>query len=120
TFVDVFAAGNGQDPEGLNGPNGVAFDGKGRLYVSTEGSTVDCPGPPQRGDCSPSFSKGYPSLLLRYDVETGQGSVFAQPASTGGIAPSLAGVGLGPDGLLYAGDFNMNVIRVYDPGTGKE
>jgi hypothetical protein len=120
TFVDVFAASHGKDPEGLNGPNGLAFDGDGRLYVSTEGDTIDCPGRPQQGDCSPTFSKGYPSLLLRYDLETGKGSVFAQPKGTDGLAPSLAGIRLGPDGLLYVGDFSMNVIRVYDPATGKE
>ncbi len=92
-FVDEFATGTGTDPFGLNGPNGLLFDG-GSLYVTTEGSV------PVNGE--PTFPDGFPSLLIRYDVATRQSSILAQPSDPDpSNPPSLDSVRLGPGGNLY-------------------
>jgi hypothetical protein len=102
-FVDEFATGTGTDPFGLNGPNGLLFDG-GSLYVTTEGSV------PVHGE--PTFPDGFPSLLIRYDVATRQSSILAQPSDPSN-PPSLDNLRLGPDGNLYVSDFDLNLVRVY-------
>ena len=110
-FVDVFAAQEPGDPTGLNGPNGLLFDGAA-LYVTTEGSV------PVNG--APTFPDGFRSVILRYDVETRERTVFADPPDQGGTPPSLEGLRLGPDGRLYASDFDLNVVHVYELAGGKE
>jgi sugar lactone lactonase YvrE len=116
SFVDVFATGNGQ-PGGLNGPNALAFDREGRLYVSTQGSIAV--------DGQPTFP-GLPSQVLRYDIRTGQSEVFVEqpePSSAGLGFISLLGLAFGPDCEgpggecdLFVSDF-ANDIRRYDLGT---
>ena len=111
-FVDEFASGTGTDPLGLNGPNGLLFDG-GSLYVTTEGSV------PVHGE--PTFPDGFPSLLIHYDVATRQSSILAQPSDPDpSNPPSLDNVRLGPDGNLYVSDFDLNLVRVYSRDTGCE
>lgn len=110
-FIDVFARGN-QQPGGLNGPNGLLFAPDGNLYVTTQGSVA------RNGQ--PDFSANLPSQVLRYDLKTGQSTVFATPSpspSSFGFV-SLLGLALGPnDGNLYVSDF-ANDIRRYDIQTG--
>ena len=117
-LTDVFASQEEKDPYGLNGPNGLAFSPDRRfLYVTTEGDSLACSNWSIQEHCKPEFL-GYPSLLLRYSVITGEAVVFDEPTNpTGSPEPSLGGIAFGPDGLLYASDFTTNVIRVYDPET---
>jgi len=113
SFVDVFASGNGA-PGGLNGPDALAFDRAGRLYVSTQGSIAV--------DGQPSFP-GLPSQVLRFDIATGQSEVFiAQPE----LSPAwlgyirLRGLAFGPDCGRSGGECDLfvsdyaNDIRRYD------
>lgn len=89
-FIDVFATGNAT-PGGLNGPNSLAFDANGALYVSTEGSVAV--------GGTPTFP-GLPSQVLKFDVHTGTSTVFADqpPASPEGLGfVSLLGLAFGPD-----------------------
>ena len=110
-FIDVFATGN-QQPGGLNGSNGLLFDRDGNLYVTTQGSIA------RNG--SPDFSAGLPSQVLRYDIRTGQSTVFATPETSPNSLGfvSLLGMQIGPaDGNLYVSDF-ANDIRRYDLKNG--
>ena len=109
-FLDVFAAGNGK-PDGLNGPNDLFFGPDGKLYVTTQGSVAD-------GLGGITFSQS--SQILRYDIATGAGEVFADqpqpdPDSFGFV--SFLGLALGPDGNLWTSDF-ANGLRVYDFDDG--
>ncbi len=109
-FVDVFAAGTGS-ADGLNGPNDLLFGPDGKLYVSTQGSVADADG---------DISFAFESQILRYDIDTGAGEVFApqpdpDPASFGFV--SFLGLAEGPDGNLWTSDF-ANGLRVYDFETG--
>lgn len=115
-YVDVFAEGNGM-PGGLNGPNGLLFGPDGLLYVTTQGSVA------VNGE--PTFP-GLPSQVLRYDISTGNGSVFIdQPklsADSAGFV-SLLGLAFGPDCAadacdLFVSDFANDIGR-YDPQTGE-
>ena len=114
-FIDVFAAGDGSDPAGLNGPNGLLFGPDGDLYVTTQGSVAV--------DGIPDFSFGFPSQVLRYDIATGERTVFISqpepfPTSFGFV--SFLGLAIGPeDGNLYVSDF-ANGLRRYDFATGSE
>jgi len=110
-FVDVFASQETSDPTGLNGPNGLLFDGA-TLYATTEGSV------PVNG--APTFPDGFRSVILKYDVKTRERMLFADPPDEGGTPPSLEGLRFGPDGKLYVSDFDLNVVHVYDPASGKE
>lgn len=89
-FVDVFATGDGM-PGGLNGPNAIAFGPDGGLYISTQGSVAV--------DGMPTYP-GLPSEVLRFDVGSGQSTVFVEqptplPDSLGFV--SMLGVAFGPD-----------------------
>ena len=98
-FLDVFASGNGTQAGLLNGPNGLLFGANGTLYVTTEGSVADGKG---------GISFLFDSQVLRYNIATGAGQVFAaQPAPTpkGNGYVSLLGLGFGADGLLYTSDY---------------
>jgi hypothetical protein len=106
-FIDVFARGNGTAAGLLNGPNGLLFGADGALYVTTEGSVADASG---------KVSFLYDSQVLRYDLVTGAGTVFAaQPAPTpnGNGYVSLLGLGFGTGGLLYTSDY-AGGIRSFD------
>lgn len=109
-FVDVFASGDGT-ANGLNGPNDLHFGPDGLLYVTTQGSVADDEG-------NITFSQT--SQILRYDIATGTGEVFADqpppdPTSFGFV--SFLGLATGPDGRLWTTDF-ANGLRVYDYATG--
>lgn len=115
-FVDVFAEGDGM-PGGLNGPNGLVFGPDGLLYVTTQGSVA------VNGE--PMFP-GLPSQVLRYDISTGDGSVFIdqpEPSSDSAGFISLLGLSFGPDCAtgacdLFVSDFANDIGR-YDPQTGE-
>lgn len=108
-FVDVFAAGDGVTPTGLNGPNGLLFGTDGALYVTTQGSVAV--------NGTPDFSAGFPSQIMRYDITTGVGEVFAtrpDPSPDGFGFVSFLGLAIGPDdGDLYVSDFANDLLR-YD------
>ncbi|WP_164016903.1 NHL repeat-containing protein [Pyxidicoccus trucidator] len=117
SFIDVFATGNGA-PGGLNGPNALAFDRAGRLYVSTQGSVAV--------DGQPTFP-GLPSQVLRFDIATGQSEVFIDqpelsPAGLGYIR--LLGLAFGPDCERSGGECDLfvsdfaNDIRRHDLESG--
>ncbi|PSF37882.1 PEP-CTERM sorting domain-containing protein [Aphanothece hegewaldii CCALA 016] len=106
-FVDVFASGNGLSG-GVNGPNGLLFDGAGNLYVTTEGSV------------NGTFP-GLPSQVLRFSPGQSSPTVFIDqptpsPDSFGFV--SLLGLAIGPDNDLFVSDF-ANDIRRYDLSTGQ-
>lgn len=119
-FLDVFAQSDGKDSLGLNGPNGIAFDKDGsHLFVTTEGSTYVCDSL-ALNNCKVEFT-GFPSLILKYNLSNRSSKVFTIPAITDpNNPPSLAGILLAPNGKLFVSDFTMNLIRVYDPDSGKE
>lgn len=105
-FLDVFASGTG-GPDGLNGPNDLYFGPDGKLYVTTQGSVADGAG---------GITFLHESQILRYDIATGVGELFARqpipaPESFGFV--SFLGLALGPDGNLWTSDF-ANGLRVYD------
>jgi sugar lactone lactonase YvrE len=105
-FIDVFAAGNGT-ANGLNGPNDLLFGPDGALYVTTQGSVADGQG---------GISFDFTSQVLRYDIATGIGAVFADqpapdPVSFGFV--SLLGLAIGPGGTLWVSDFASGLL-VYD------
>ncbi|MBD0337308.1 MAG: PEP-CTERM sorting domain-containing protein, partial [Cyanobacteria bacterium Co-bin13] len=112
-FLDVFAAGDGVTPDGLNGPNGLLFGPDGKLYVTTQGSIAK--------DGTPDFSDGFSSLILQYDIATGERSIFADrptPSPEGFGFVSFLGLAIGPqDGDLYVSDFANDLLR-YDFETG--
>ena len=109
-FIAVFAKGNGTTAGLLNGPNDLMFGPDGKMYVTTQGSVADGLG---------GISYKFDSQVLRYDVATKVGEVFApapKPTPGGGGYVSLLGLANGPDGLLYATDF-AGGIRSYDRTT---
>jgi DNA-binding beta-propeller fold protein YncE len=111
-FLSVFAHGNGTAEGLLNGPNELSFGPDGHLYVSTQGSVAD-----GNGDITYEFD----SQILRYNLQTGAGEVFARqplPTPKGNDYVSFLGLAWGPDGLLYTSDF-AGGIRSYDPRTGQ-
>jgi sugar lactone lactonase YvrE len=109
-FISVFAKGDGTAGGLLNGPNDILFGPGGKLYVTTQGSVADGTG---------SITYKFDSQVLRYDVATGAGEVFAPaptPTPNGGGYISLLGLVFGPDGLLYTSDFGGG-IRSYNTAT---
>ena len=109
-FISVFAAGNGSAAGLLNGPNGLLFGPGAKLYVTTQGSVADGTG---------GISFKFDSQVLRYDIGTGAGEVFApapKPTPNGAGFVSLLGMTFGPDGLLYTTDFGGG-IRSFDPAS---
>jgi glucose/arabinose dehydrogenase len=110
-FVDEFASGDGRDPAGLNGPNGLAFDGSRYLYVTTEGSAPV--------DGKPTFPAAFRSVLLRYDVTTREQTLIANPPDRNGTQPSLESIRFGPDGRLFVSDFSLNIVTIFDVAKGE-
>ena len=109
-FISVFATGNGTAAGLLNGPNDILFGPGAKLYVTTQGSVADGTG---------GISYKFDSQVLRYDVATGVGEVFAPaptPTPNGGGYISLLGLAFGPDGLLYTTDFGGG-IRSYNTAS---
>jgi sugar lactone lactonase YvrE len=105
-FMSVFAQGNGTAAGLLNGPNDLSFGPDGALYVTTQGSVANGSG---------GISYQFDSQVLRYNLATGVGQVFAgQPVPTpnGGGYISMLGVSFGPDGLIYTTDY-AGGVRVY-------
>jgi sugar lactone lactonase YvrE len=110
-FIDVFASGN-QLPGGLNGPDDLLFTPDGSLLVTTQGSVAV--------NGTPDFSFGLPSEILKFNIQTGASSVFAQQPTPLPDSPqfvSFLGLAIAPDGNLFTSDF-ANGIRVYDINTG--
>lgn len=109
-FISVFAKGDGTAGGLLNGPNDILFGPGGKLYVTTQGSVADGTG---------GISYKFDSQVLRYDMASGAGEVFAPaptPTPNGGGYISLLGLVFGPDGLLYTSDFGGG-IRSYNTST---
>jgi sugar lactone lactonase YvrE len=110
-FFDVFASGNGA-AGGLNGPNQLLFAPDNSLLVTTQGSVAV--------NNVPDFSAGLPSQVLRFDIATGNSSVFIDqpaPSPDGFGFVSLLGLSRGPNGDLFVSDF-ANDIRRYNFTTG--
>ena len=121
-FVDVFAAAPVSDRKSgqLNGPNGLLFTPDGRLLVTTEGS-VAVADPNKPGTFKASFSDGFASQVLSYDIKTGVGSVFIDqptPSPNGFGFVSLLGLQIGPQGDLFVSDFASDIGQ-YDLATGR-
>ncbi|NJN21615.1 MAG: PEP-CTERM sorting domain-containing protein [Leptolyngbya sp. RL_3_1] len=112
-FIDVFAERQGEVADGLNGPNGLLFGPDGHLYVTTQGSVAV--------NGAADFSFGLPSIILRYDIATQVGAVFAeQPTPSPDSFGFVSFLGLVTDpisGDLFVSDF-ANGIRRYDFLTG--
>ena len=109
-FISVFAAGNGTAAGLLNGPNDLLFGPGAKLYVTTQGSVADGTG---------GINYKFDSQVLRYDLATAVGEVFApapKPTPNGGGYISLLGLVFGPDGLLYTTDFGGG-IRSFNTAT---
>lgn len=110
-FLDVFASGNGTAAGLLNGPNNLHFGADGALYVTTQGSVADGLG---------GISYLFDSQVLRYDLGTGVGTLFAgslMPTAGGNGYVSLLGVAFGPDGLLYTSDYAGGIRSFAASGT---
>ena len=109
-FISVFAKGDGTAAGLLNGPNDLLFGPGAKLYVTTQGSVAD-------GTGGIKFTQD--SQVLRYDLATGVGEVFApapKPTPNGAGFVSLLGIVFGPDGLLYTTDF-AGGIRSFNTTT---
>ena len=109
TFMGVFAQGN-QTREGLcNGPNHVAIS-DGKLYMTTQGSIITPEGELKY--------PGFPSEVVVYDIETGNGKVFIdQPEVLPGSLGFISMLGLlieceGDDCYYYTTDFGGG-LRAY-------
>ena len=110
-FMSVFAQGKGTAAGLLNGPNDLSFGPDGALYITTQGSVADGQG---------GINYRFDSQVLRYNLATGTGQVFAsQPTPTpkGGGYVSLLGAGFGPGGLFYTTDY-AGGIRSFNSVSG--
>ena len=109
-FISVFATGNGTAEGLLNGPNDLLIGPDAKLYVTTQGSVADGTG---------GINYKFDSQVLRYDLTTKAGEVFAPaptPTPNGNGYISMLGLMFGPDGLLYTTDF-AGGIRSYNTTT---